>query len=103
MGKLIAELDDAKTRNQTNLYNGFLKITGETVLSGDKSLMEDITRRFLRSGTIVEKSYGLDMAVNNSLTSLSPEITAVTKDRNDSLARKAQRTAERLGIEISNE
>jgi HEAT repeat protein len=103
IGKLIAELDDAKTRNQTNLYNGFLKIAGETVLDGDKSLMEDITRRFLRSGTIVEKSYGLDMAANNSLTGLSTEISAVTKDRNESIARKAQRTAERLGIEISNE
>jgi HEAT repeat protein len=103
IGKLVAELDDAKTRNQTNLYNGFLKITGETVLSGDKNIMEDITRRFLRSGTVIEKSYGLDMAVNNSLSSLSTEITAVTKDRNESLARKAQRTAERLGIEISNE
>jgi HEAT repeat protein len=103
IGKLITELDDAKTRNQTNLYNGFLKITGETVLSGDKSLIEDIGRRFLRSGTIVEKSYALDIAANNSLASLSTEITAVTKDRNESLARKAQRTAERLGIEISNE
>jgi HEAT repeat protein len=101
--QLIAELDDAKTRNQTNLYNGILKITGETVLKSDKSLIEDITRRFLRSGTVVEKSYGLDMAANNSLTELSTEISAVAKDRNESIARKAQRTAERLGIEISSE
>ena len=103
IAKLIVELDDSKTRNQTSLYNGFLKVIGETVLSGDKSVIEDISRRFLRSGTIVEKSYGLDMAVNNSLTGLSTEISAVSKDRNESIARKAQRTAERLGIEISNE
>jgi HEAT repeat protein len=103
IAKFIVELDDSKTRNQTNLYNGFLKVLGETVLSGDKSAMEDISRRFLRNGTIIEKSYGLDIAVNNNLTSLSTEISAATKERNESLARKAQRTAERLGIEISNE
>jgi HEAT repeat protein len=103
ISKFIAELDESKTRNQTNLYNGLLKVIGETVLKGDKTVIEDISRRFLRSGTIIEKSYGLDMAVNNDLKSLSTEITAVTKDRNESIARKAQRTAERLGIEISNE
>jgi len=103
LGKLIVELDDAKTKNQTALYNGFLKVIGETVVNGDKELMESITRRFLRNGGVIEKSYGLDMAVNNSLTELSAEIKAVTDDRNVSLANKAQRTAQRLGIEISNE
>lgn len=100
-GKLIVELDEAKTKNQTNLYNGFLKVTGETLVTGDKSVMEDLVRRFLRNGGIIEKSYGLDMAVNNNLTGLSSEINAVTKDKNESLARKAQRTAERLGIQES--
>jgi len=103
LGKLIVELDDAKTKNQTSLYNGFLKVIGETTVDGDKELMENITRRFLRNGGIIEKSYGLDMAVNNSLTGLSAEIKAVTTDKNISLANKAQRTAQRLGIEISNE
>jgi len=100
LSRLILELDDAKTRNQTALYNGFLKIIGETVISGDKTDMENIARRFLRSGTIIEKSYGLDMAANNSLEMLSEEIKALTTDRNESLARKAVRTAEALGIEI---
>jgi len=103
LGKLIVELDEAKTRNQTSLYNGFLKVAGETVVSGDKNLIEDLTRRFLRNGTIIEKSYGLDMAVNNTLTDLSDEISAITKDRNESIARKAQRTADSLGIIIANE
>ena len=102
LGKLIAELDDAKTKNITNLYNGFLKVAGETVVKGDKSLLEDLAKRFLRSGTIIEKSYGLDMAVNNNFTSLAEEITAVTKEKNESIARKAHRTAERLGITIVN-
>jgi len=103
LGKLIVELDDAKTKNQTSLYNGFLKVIGETTVTGDKEMIESITRRFLRNGGIIEKSYGLDMAVNNSLTALSEEIKAVTTDRNVSLANKAKRTAEKLGIEISNE
>ena len=100
LGRLIIELDKAKTRNQTALYNGLLKVIGETVISGDKTDMENITRRFLRSGTIIEKSYGLDMAVNNNLVALSDEIKSLTTDRNESLARKAVRTANTLGIEI---
>jgi hypothetical protein len=62
--------------------------------------MERLTRRFLQSGGIMEKLYGLDMAVNNELKNLSAEIKALTADKNESLARKARRTAERLGIEI---
>jgi HEAT repeat protein len=100
LGRLIIELDEAKTGNLTSLYNGLLKIIGETVVSGDKTDMENITRRFLRSGTIIEKSYGLDMAANNSLATLSDEIKSLITDRNESLARKAVRTAEALGIEI---
>ncbi|MCL1959784.1 MAG: HEAT repeat domain-containing protein [Spirochaetes bacterium] len=101
--KLIIELDDAKTKNQTALYNGLLKVIGETVVTGDKTDIESITRRFLRNGTIIEKSYGLDMAVNNSLTGLSAEITVITKEKNESISRKAARTAEKLGIQILNE
>jgi len=103
LGKLIIELDDAKTKNQTGLYNGFLKIIGETTVNGNNEMIESITRRFLRSGGVVEKSYGLDMAVNNSLTGLSDEIKAVTADKNASLAGKAKRTAQRLGIETADE
>jgi len=62
--------------------------------------MENITRRFLRSGSVMEKLYGLDMAVNNNLVTLGDEIKSLTSDRNESLARKARRTAETLGIEI---
>ena len=100
LSRLIIELDEAKTRNLTALYNGFLKVIGETVVSGGNVDMENITRRFLRSGTIIEKSYGLDMAANNSLAMLSDEIKSLTTDRNETLARKAVRTAEALGIEI---
>jgi hypothetical protein len=48
---------------------------------------------------VVERSYALDMAVNNNLTSLADEIKIITDDRNASLARKAGQTLEKLGIE----
>ena len=98
--RVIIELDEAKLKNQTALYNGFLKIIGEAKIDGDKSEMEKLTRRFLQNGGIMEKLYGLDMAVNNELKGLSAEIKALTTDKNESLARKAKRTAERLGIDI---
>jgi len=98
--RLVIELDESKTRNQTALYNGLLKVIGETVINGDTTDIANIARRFMRSGTIIEKSYGLDMAVNNKLVMLSEEIKALTTDRNESLARKARRTADTLGIEI---
>jgi len=98
--RLIAELDEAKLKNQTTLYNGFLKIVGEAKIQGDTTEMENLTRRFLQNGGIMEKLYGLDMAANNNLKSLSVEIKALSNDKNESLARKAKRTAEKLGIEI---
>jgi len=100
LGRLIIELDEAKQKNQTTLYNGFLKVIGEAKINGDTGEMETITRRFLQNGGIIEKLYGLDMAANNNLKNLSVEIKAMSADKNESLARKARRTAERLGIEI---
>jgi len=97
--KLIVELDDAKKRNQTNLYNGFLKVVGETVVEGDKSEIENVARRFMGAG-IIEKLYGLDMALNNKLTGLKEDIVTLAKDKNESISKKARRTAESLGIEI---
>ncbi|MDR3020783.1 MAG: HEAT repeat domain-containing protein [Treponema sp.] len=98
--RLIVELDDAKQKNQTNLYNGFLKVIGEAELRGDKTLIENIARRFMQSGTVMEKLYSLDIAANNNLTRLSNEIKVMAEDRNEGISRKARRTAEKLGIEI---
>jgi HEAT repeat protein len=96
VSRVAAELDEAKQKNQTPLYNGFLKIIGEARSGG----MESITRRLLQSGGVIEKSYALDMAANNNLSGLDEEIKAVAADKNESLARKARRTAEKLGIEL---
>ena len=100
LSRVIVELDEAKLKNQTALSNGFLKIIGEAKIEGDTTEMENLARRFLQNWGIIEKLYGLDMAANNDLKNLSEEIKALLNDRNESLARKAQRTAERLGIEI---
>jgi HEAT repeat protein len=98
--RLIKELDEAKLKNQTALYNGFLKVVGEAKIEGDTSEMENLTRRFFLNCGIMEKLYGLDMAANNNLRNLSVDIKALSNDKNESLARKARRTAEKLGIEI---
>jgi hypothetical protein len=102
-GRFVAEMEEAKTRNQTALYNGMLKVVGETIFSGGTTEIENIARRFLQSGTLMEKLYGLDMAANNNLRSLSAEITTMARDRNESIARKARRIAEILEIDITNE
>ena len=97
--RLIIELDEAKLKNQTALYNGFLKIVGESRMEGDTGEIENITRRFLQNGGLLEKLYGLDMAANNNLKNLSEEIKVLLNDRNESIARRARQTAERLGID----
>jgi HEAT repeat protein len=95
LDSLIKELDEAKQKNQTALYNGFLKIIGGINSQG----MEAITLRLMQDKGVVERSYSLDLAVNNNLTGLSEEIKRITTDRNESLAAKARRTLEKLGIQ----
>jgi HEAT repeat protein len=98
----IKELDEAKLKNQNALYNGFLKITGEAVIEGDKRSIENLASRFMSAGGITEKLYSLDMALNNNLISLADGIKALSKEKNESLSRKAKRTAEKLGIELES-
>jgi HEAT repeat protein len=96
LGKMIVELDEAKKKNLAPLYNGFLKIIGEAKTGS----AESIARRFMQSGGVIEKSYGLDLAANNNLSVLAEEIKGLAADKNESLARTARRTAEKLGIEL---
>ena len=95
LAQLVIELDEAKIKNQNALYNGFLKIVGESRTEN----IESITRRLITSTGIIEKSYALDMAANNKLLGLSEEIKALSGDRNESIARKAKRTMDALGIQ----
>ena len=95
LDKLVMELDEAKQKNQTALYNGLLKVIG----TAKGSNMEAITRRLMQNSGVIERSYALDMAVNNSLTSLTEEVKVIAKDRNESLAAKARRTLEKWGVQ----
>jgi hypothetical protein len=64
--------------------------------------MRNLTGRFLQNSGILEKLYGLDMAANNDINDFSKEINTLAKDKNESIARRAKRTAEKLGIELSD-
>ncbi|MDR0732383.1 MAG: HEAT repeat domain-containing protein [Treponema sp.] len=90
--KVIAEMDDAKSRNQSALYNGLLKIVG----TAKSDRLESLARRFLGSGDTVERSFALDMAANNNFRGLVEDIRPLTENRNASLARKAQLTLDKL-------
>ncbi|MDR1248016.1 MAG: HEAT repeat domain-containing protein, partial [Treponema sp.] len=92
--KVIEELDEAKRKNQTALYNGFLRILG----AAKSPVLEDLCRRFFFSGGVVEKSYALDMTLNNSFRSLADQVKALTGEENGSLSRKSRAVAERLGL-----
>ncbi|MDR0759854.1 MAG: HEAT repeat domain-containing protein [Treponema sp.] len=90
--KLVAEMDDAKGRNQTALYNGFLRAIG----SAKAPSLEAVTRRFFASGGAIEKSYALDMMANNEFRGLIEEVRALTDPKNGNLSHKAQVTLEKL-------
>jgi len=95
LDRFVIELDEAKQKNQTALYNGLLKIIGGTKSAN----MEAITRRLMQNSGVVERSYALDMAANNNLTSLAEEIKTIAGERNETLASKARRTLEKLGVQ----
>jgi len=99
--RLIIELDDAKTKNQTALYNGLLKTLGESIITNENPDAENLAIRLMKSGTPVEKMYGLDIAANNNLVRLKDEIITLTKEKNESIKRRAVRTAEKLGIDLT--
>jgi len=90
----IKELDEAKQKNLTSMYNNFLRILSVTKCSG----IETITRRLMQDKGIIEKSVSLDMAANNSLTTLAEEIKIIAGDKNEGLSRKAKKTLEQLGM-----
>jgi hypothetical protein len=90
--QVVEEMGDAKSRNQTPLYQGLLKIAG-----GAKSgKLEALCRRLLGSADIIEKSYALDLAANNNFRGLTEEVRALTENRNAGLARKARNVLEKL-------
>jgi HEAT repeat protein len=91
--KIIAEMDDAKSRNQIPLYNGLLHIVG----GARSNRLEPLARRLLGSTDLVERSYALDMAANNNFRGMADDIRPLTENRNAGLARKARNVLEKLG------
>ena len=85
--KVIDEMDYAKSKNQTALYNGFLRILG-SAKAGD---LEDLAKRFFAMGGVIEKSYALDMCLNNDFRTLTEQIRALSDPKNGSLAVKSSR------------
>jgi len=101
--RITVELEEARVKNQTSLYNGILKSVGEAVVQGDTAEVQRVAHNFMRNGTLIEKLYGLDMAANNGLTGLREEIIALAGDRNETIKQRALRTAGKLGISITND
>jgi HEAT repeat protein len=92
--KVIAELDEAKRKNQTPLYNGFLRVLGPA----KTPVLEDLAKRFFFSGGVVEKSYALDMVLNNQFLSLAEQVRELTDEKNGSLSRKSKLVVDQLGL-----
>jgi HEAT repeat protein len=93
--KVIVELDEAKKKSQTALYNGFLRILGKT----KTNRLEALARRFLALGSIEEKSYAIDICSNNEFRGLADELKKLAEGKNQSLSRKAKRVLEKWGLE----
>jgi HEAT repeat protein len=94
--QLITEMEEANRLHYTSLYNGFLRVLG----MAKTPKIEETTRRFLNSGSVLEKSYALDIAVNNNFTSLAELIRTTAGDaKNSGLSRKAKTTLTKLGLE----
>ncbi|MCL1814429.1 MAG: HEAT repeat domain-containing protein [Treponema sp.] len=97
--EVIIELDEAKTKNQTALYNGFLRILG--VAKSPK--LEDLARRFFAGGGVIEKSYALDICSNNNFQGLVDEIRCLTDPKNGSLSRKSTTLLQKWGLPLTTE
>jgi hypothetical protein len=92
--RFIAELDEAKAKNQTALYNQFCRI----IAQAETDKVEPLALRFFSFGSVVEKAYAIDMVYKNRLMGLIDQVKALTDERNGSLSRKARDTLQRMGI-----
>jgi len=92
------EMDYARTRNQTALLNGFIRILGPV----KSPALEDLARRLITAGGVIERSLALDLILNNEFRNLENEVRILLDERRHgaSLARKARSTLERLGLDV---
>lgn len=87
---VIVELDYAKTKNQTALYNGFLRV----LAAAKAPALEELARRFFASGGAAEQSAALDICRNNGFRSLETEIRSLAESKNTGLSSKSRRILE---------
>ena len=96
--KVVVEMDEAQTRRQTALYNGFIRILSTAPPSAS---FEPAARRLIRSGGVIERALALDLIATNEFRHLADEVRELLDERrsNASLARRARTTLERLGLD----
>ena len=94
--KVLAEMEIAKSSNQTPLYNGFIRVMG----TGKSASMEEIARHFIAVGGVIEKSLALDIILNNNFTGLEDLMRTLLDEKihSPSISRKAQSTLDKLGL-----
>ncbi|MCL2007803.1 MAG: HEAT repeat domain-containing protein [Treponema sp.] len=96
--RVFIEMQEAQRTHQTPLYNGFVRL-----MSPVKSTnLEDIVLHFMGGG-VIEKALALDMIMNNEIRSMEEEVRSLLDERRwgVSLARRAERTLEVLGLTVN--
>ena len=97
-GKIIVEMEEAKEKRMTALYNGFVRLLS----TARSKSFEDFARRLIAGGGVIEKSLALDLALNNEYRSLEEDIRSLLDEKKNpaTISRKAKSTLEKLGIAI---
>jgi len=97
--RVFAEMEEAKLKNQTPLYNGFVRV----MPSAKSAAMEATVMRLIAGGGVIEKSLALDLIMNNEFRHMADVIRSLLdeKKHSASIARKAQNILERLGLEVA--
>jgi len=95
--RVFAEMEEAKLKNQTALYNGFIRVMG----TAKAASLVTVVLRLISGGGVIEKSLALDLILNNEFRQMSGEIRSLLdeKKHSASIARKAQNILDRLGLE----
>jgi HEAT repeat protein len=91
------EMDEAKSKNQTPLYNGFIRI----LVTAKSAALEDLARRLIATGGVIETTLALDLILNNEFRGLAEDIRSLLDEKKSgaSIARKAKSTMEKLGLD----
>jgi HEAT repeat protein len=94
--RVFAEMEDAKLKNQTALYNGFVR----TMTTAKAPSLEPTVLSLINGGGVIEKSLALDIILINEFRQLADVIRSLLdeKKHSASIARKAQSTLDKLGL-----